>query len=57
MVCSLCEQQGLGIGIDGNELYSHHIYLYHAVNRITAPTSDTDDTDLGEAFYLMISHW
>ena len=57
MVCSLREQQGLGIGIDGNELYSHHIYLYHAVNRITAPTSDTDDTDLGEAFYLMISHW
>jgi len=22
-----------------------------------APASDSDNTDLGEAFYLMISHW
>src|SRR5450432_3377937 len=51
------EQQGLSIGVNGNKLDAHHIRLYHAVHRITAPSADTDNTDLGEAFKLMISHW
>jgi hypothetical protein len=54
---SVCEQQGLGVGIDGDKLNPHHIRLNHAVDRIAAAASDSDNTDLGEAFYLMISHW
>ena len=51
------EQQGLSIGINRDKLDAHHICLDHAVHRITAPSADTDNTDLGEAFKLMISHW
>src|SRR5205807_5817801 len=54
-VWCLCHHQGLGIGIHRNEFNPHHIGLDHAIDRITAPSPNTDHTDLGEAFKLMIS--
>jgi hypothetical protein len=47
----------LGVSIDSDELDPHHVRLDHAIDRVTAPTSNTDDPDLGEAFYLVISNW
>jgi hypothetical protein len=47
----------LGVSIDSDELDPHHVRLDHSIDRVAAPASNTDDSDLGEAFYLVISNW
>ena len=41
-------QQGLGIGVDGDELDAHQLGPDHAVDGIAATTADPDDPDEGE---------
>ncbi len=42
------EKQGLGIGIDGNELNTFETDLNHAADCIAAGTTDSDNLDSGE---------
>src|SRR5260370_209391 len=56
-VWSFGQQQGLGIGINGDKRDAHHVGLNHAVNRIATSSSYTNYSDLGEALNLIISHW
>jgi hypothetical protein len=42
------QEEGLGVGIDGDEVYAGNTGFDHAVNGVTAAAADADDTNLGE---------
>jgi hypothetical protein len=41
----VAHQQGLGVGVDGDELHALEPDLDHPVDRIDAATADADDFD------------
>jgi hypothetical protein len=44
----VAHQQGLGIGVDGDELHALEAGVDHAVDRVDASSSDADHLDDGQ---------